>query len=289
MDLPRPPFGPSAGATRDPDFIRAVTPALGELVDRWHDVTIEGADHAIPGPVLFVGNHSGGILAPDMFALMAHSWRRFGAELPDYGLMHDVIFRIPGVGAAMAKMGAVPADPRNAVALLEQGARVLVYPGGDLDAFRPHARRHEVVFGNRAGFVKVALRARAPIVPVVCAGSHDSFHVLTDGAAFARAVGLKRLARVEVMPIVAGLPWGLWVGPWGHLPMPVRMTIRVLDPIAWPDLGPEAADDPATVARCRDEVLAAMQRGLDAIARRGGHGRRSIADVWRSVRHGRAG
>jgi 1-acyl-sn-glycerol-3-phosphate acyltransferase len=283
MDLPRPPFGPSTGATRDPDFIRRVEPVLGALLDRWHEVTIEGVENAIDGRALAVGNHSGGIMAPDMFALMVHFWRRFGADKPTYGLMHDVMFRVPGVGPAMAKMGAVPADPRNAVALLEGGSSVLVYPGGDLDAFRPHARRNEIVFGRRTGFVKVALRARAPIVPVVTAGAHDCFHVLTDGTAFARAIGLKKLARVEVLPIALGLPWGVQIGPWGHLPWPVRMRIRVLPAIAWPDLGPDAADDPAIVARCRDEVVATMQRALDEMAREGGHGRRPLADVVRSI------
>ena len=69
-----------------------------------------------------------------------------------------------------------------------RGARVLVFPGGDLDALKPWSRRNEVVFGERAGFIRVALRARAPIVPVVSAGGHEGFRVLPGGAAIARAL-----------------------------------------------------------------------------------------------------
>jgi hypothetical protein len=56
----------------------------------------------------------------------------------------------------------------------------------------------------------------------------------------------------------------------------VRIRIRVLPPLAWPDLPPEAADDDALVAACRSEVLGAMQTALTDLAAEGGHGRRTL-------------
>ena len=147
-------------------------------------------------------------MSPDMFALMVAWWRHFGVEAPAYGLMHDLPFRVPIAGDLMARLGAVRAHPANAIALLARGAPVLVYPGGDLDAYRPWSRRGEIVFARRTGFVRVALRTGAPIVPVVSSGAHDGFRVLTDGRTLVERLGLKRRTRLDVLPIALCLPWG---------------------------------------------------------------------------------
>ncbi|MBI2395295.1 MAG: acyltransferase family protein [Deltaproteobacteria bacterium] len=256
---------------RDPSFIRTQVDRIGVFFDRYHRLEVDGLERVPSGRALVVGNHNGGLMSPDMFGLMVAWWRSFGADAPAYGLMHDMPFRLPLLGDYMARLGAVPAHPANAHALLERDAKVLVYPGGDLDAFRPWARRHEIVFGERRGFVRVALRARAPIVPVVSAGAHEGCLVLTDGRRLADALGLRRM-RIEVLPICVGLPWGIWLGAQFYVPVPVTIRIRVLDPIAWPELPPEAADDDAIVRRCRDEVVARMQTALDELTREGGFG-----------------
>jgi len=251
---------------RDPSYIRSVLPWLGFFFDHYHKATIDGFEHLPPGRALVVGNHNGGIMAPDMFAFMVAFWRRFGVEKPSYGLAHDVLFKVPVAGTLLAKAGAVPAHPANAQALLERDAQVLVYPGGDLDAFKPHSRRHQIVFGERLGFVRLALRTGSPIVPVVSLGAHDGFYILTDGAEFARRSGLKRLTRMEVLPLVLGLPWGLYLGTGPYLPLPVRMRLQLLPAMTWPHLGPDDANDDVVVRRCREEVRQVMQDTLDRMA-----------------------
>jgi 1-acyl-sn-glycerol-3-phosphate acyltransferase len=258
---------------RDPSFIRAHLDALSFFFEHYHRVEVSGLEEVPPGRVLIVGNHNGGIMSPDMFALMAAWFRTFGVDAPAYGLMHDLPFRVPVVGDALARFGAVHAHPDNARRLLERDAKVLVYPGGDLDAFRPWSRRHEIVFGARRGFIRIALSTGAPIVPVVAAGAHEGCFVVSDGRTLARALGLKRL-RVEAIPIAFGLPWGFFVGPAPYLPVPLRIRIRVLPPISWPHLSRDAAYDEACVDECRTEVIATMQRALDELAAEGGFGPR---------------
>lgn len=260
------------GDARDPAFLDAHFRALSAVFDRYHDARVEGLDRVPPGPALLVGNHHGGTTNSDLFALMFAWWRHHGVDDPTYGLAHDMLFHAPWLRTVAARAGAVRASPDVASALLARGARVLVYPGGDLDALKPWSRRNEVVFGERAGFVRLALRSRAPVVPVVSAGGHEGFRVLPGGAAIARALGLGRL-RVEAMPLALSLPWGLAPAPMPYLPLPMHLRLRVLDPITWPDLSPDAADDPAVVRRCRDEVRATMQRALDAMVREGPVGR----------------
>jgi len=259
---------------RDPPFIRSVVlPLLSPWFESYHQMEVRGLDKIPVGPALAVGNHNGGIMAPDMFALMIAFWRERGVDEPSYGLAHDLVFRLPILRDVMAKAGAVPAHPENALRLLARGAKVLVYPGGDMDAFKTFARRHEVVFGERKGFIRIALQARVPIVPVVGVGAHEALHVLTDGVELARRTGLKQLFRLEALPVALGLPFGLLVGPTGYWPFPVRMKLRVLDPICWPGLGPDAVNDDATVGRCRDQVRETMQAAMNELVAEGGFGR----------------
>ena len=267
-------FEADPGARRDERTIRAWSPWLERLFTHYHDASVEGLEGVPDGAALAVGNHNGGLMSPDMFALMVAWWRHFGASTPAYGLMHDMPFRLPLIGELMPRLGAVRADPANAEELLRRGAKVLVYPGGDIDAFRPWSRRSEVVFGRRRGFVRVALRSRVPIVPIVSAGAHEAFRILSDGRSIVSRFGLKRIARVEVLPLTLCLPWGVSLGANFYWPLPVRIRIRVLPPIRWPELGPEAADDDAIVWECREHVRRTMQVALDELTREGGHGLR---------------
>jgi 1-acyl-sn-glycerol-3-phosphate acyltransferase len=213
--------------------------------------------------------HNGGNLAPDMFATMVAFWRRFGPDRLAYGLAHDQACRAPIVGPWIQKLGAVPARQEHAAELLARGAAVLVYPGGDLDAFKPWRERHQVKFGERSGFIKTALRAGVPIVPVVSVGAHETFAVVTDGRELARRVGLKRWTRMEVLPLILCLPWGVWIGAFeGHIPVPSKVRIRVLPSIT---LHGSPLDEDY-VRRAREEVRSTMQSAVDAMVAEGRFG-----------------
>jgi len=171
---------------------------------------------------------------------------------------------VPGIRGIVPRLGVVPANHDNAQRLLERGCSVMVYPGGDQDDYRPWTERHRVDLHGRMGFVRLALRQQVPVVPMVAHGSHDVIIVVSRGEALARRLGLDRL-RINVLPIVAGPPWGVvpvYVPTW---PLPAKVTVRVCEPIDWSRFGPEAADDPAIVRRCYEEVLGRMQANLDEL------------------------
>jgi 1-acyl-sn-glycerol-3-phosphate acyltransferase len=257
---------------RDPEFLLRERDFLGAACDAWYSPEIMGLEHLPRGRALVVGTHNGGFMAPDMFSLMVGFWRTYGADRPSYGLAHDMVFRLPFAGRWIAKLGGVPAHPENARRLLERDCAVLVYPGGDRDAYKPYRERHVVKFGGRKGFIRLALRTRSPILPVVSVGAHEIMYILTDGAELAERLGLKKYFRMDVLPVALTLPFGITIGAFTpYVPLPTRIRVRALPPI---DLGlpPEAADDQAAVDAAHDRVRDAMQEALDRLVAEGGFG-----------------
>lgn len=93
--------------------------------------------------------------------------------------------------------------------MLDRGEKVLVYPGGDREPFRHFFDRDQICFGDRRGYVELAIRRGVPIVPVVTAGMHSSFVSLGGGHALAARLPLARRLRVGVLPVTLGFPFGL--------------------------------------------------------------------------------
>jgi 1-acyl-sn-glycerol-3-phosphate acyltransferase len=245
---------------RDPDYIREVLPGAWVLASLWHRADVRGlANIPDEGPVLLVGNHSGGNSPPDTLVFTLAFTSYFGAERPFYQLAHNLVVASPGLGGFLRKFGTVPASQANAERALAGGAAVLVYPGGDWEVHRPSWRSGEVDFGGRMGFVRLALRMGVPIVPVVAIGGQESLLVLSRGDKLARLLGLDRRFRLKVLPVSVVFPWGLTVGDLiPRLPFPSKVTIEVLPPM---ELGAET-----DVEEAYDHLVGVMQEGLDSLA-----------------------
>ena len=138
-----------------------------------------------------------------------------------------------------------------------------MYPGGDREACRPWTRRDVVDLGGHRGFVRVALQAGVPVVPVVTLGSHDAVVVVSSGERLAALLGLRRL-RINVFPIFL-TPLGLATVLTPPLPMPSAMTIEFLPPLDWSRFGAGAAHDEGVLATCYDEIETVLQSGLDRL------------------------
>lgn len=253
-------------AARDPEFLEWGLRFFSAFGRRYFRVRTEGVDYVpATGPALLVANHSGGLVPIDGFFIGLSIFERFGGARAMYSLVHDFMFDDEVLRRYALKMGMLRATDVSAQHAFGKGHLVLVYPGGDWETFRPFRERGQIELGGRKGFVRLALRERVPIVPVVCAGSHEQFIVLTRGDKLARVVRAHKWARTDVMPIVFALPWGVTVGFVPYLPLPAQITISFLPAMSWPDLGPEAADDPAIVSRLYNEVSGAMQVELDRL------------------------
>ena len=158
----------------------------------------------------------------------------------------------------LAQCGVLEASPSAAVGALRAGACVVVYPGGDVELHRPWWHRNEVRFRGHQGFLRIAREAGVPIVPVVATGGHNTFFPLTSGRSIARALRLDKALRLKVLPISIAAPWGLNIGDFlGHLPLPAKIRIRVLEPL---DTGTIFGDDIDAAYRFITDL---MQRTVD--------------------------
>jgi 1-acyl-sn-glycerol-3-phosphate acyltransferase len=217
---------------RDPDYIRETLPRLWMLASLYFRADVRGLDQ-IPeeGPVLMVGNHSGGNLTPDTSVFTLAFSTYFGVERRFHQLAHNLVLSMPGL-AGLRKYGTVAATPDNAAKALDVGAALLVYPGGDYEVHRPSWESARVDFGGRRGFIRLAKQRKVPLVPVVAIGGQETALFLSRGERLAKLFGLDRMFRLKVLPISLALPWGLNVGDMlGHIPLPAKITIQVLEPI----------------------------------------------------------
>jgi len=258
----------AVGARRDPELIRRVLPFL-EALARYFRAEVVGVEH-VPdeAPFLVVGNHSGGTLTPDMYILLAAWFRQKGLDPPAYGLAHRGVFVVSPIRRFFEGLGAIGASHENAERALDQGAVVLVYPGGDWEAFRPWWDRNKIDFGGNKGFVRLALRKGVPVLPAVSIGSHESLIVLSRGDRMARVLRLDRLVRLKVLPVSVSIPWGVLPGFLPGIPLPAKVTIQLCPPIDWRHLPSDAADDPTVIDQCYEEVVSTMQHTLNDLAAR---------------------
>ncbi|WP_099039208.1 lysophospholipid acyltransferase family protein [Mycobacterium neglectum] len=246
---------------RDPDYIREQLPGLWLLASLYFRADVRGLER-IPndGPVLLVGNHSGGNLPPDTFVFTLAFCSYFGVERPFYQLAHNLVVSMPGLGS-LRKFGTVAANHENAELALDSGAALLVYPGGDYEVFRPSWQRHEVDFGGRKGYVKLAREAGVPIVPIASVGGQEAALFLDRGQWLAKLLMVDKLARLKSVPILLAPPWGLTVSDMvPRLPLPTKIAIEVQDPIDADDIA--VSDDDVV----HDKVEAALQAGVDRLA-----------------------
>lgn len=249
---------------RDPEFIRYQLPGMWLFSTIYFRAEVSGFDR-VPeeGPVLFVGNHSGGNMTPDSMVFMLAFNTYFGVERPVYALAHSLVTSWPIIGKLAGKWGIITAGPKAARAALDRGDCVLVYPGGDIETHRPWSARNEIRFDGRKGFLRIAKEAGVPIVPVVAVGGQDTYLPLTDGRGLAKLLRLDKLARLKVLPVSLALPWGVNVGDFaGHLPLPAKIRMEVLDPI---DVVERFGDD-ADSDEAYEYVTARMQEALTALA-----------------------
>jgi 1-acyl-sn-glycerol-3-phosphate acyltransferase len=237
------------------------------LVDYWFRMEFDGWENLPDPPVLLVGIHSGAPFVWDAWTVGVQWWRRFGQDRPLHGTAHDVLMAMPLVGRYFRAMGVLPAAPDSMATALAEGRDVAVWPGGEVDSLRPWSERDRANLAGRKGFVKMAIRAGVPIVPIATVGGADAMPVLIRGDQLSRALRLDKLLRLKVFPIAMSLPWGVAPAALPQFPLPAKIRTRLM-PAVELDHDPERADDDEYLEEKYWEVQNSIQRGMDALARK---------------------
>jgi len=250
----------------DPGITERVIGILRPLAKRYFRSEVLGLEN-VPsaGGMLVVSNHSGGMFAMDVPIFAIDYYAKFGYGRPVYTLSHDMILKGP-TADFFARTGFIKANPENAAEALRSGGLVVVFPGGGYDAYRPTVSENVIDFGGRTGYVRTAIAAGVPIVPMVSIGGQQTQLFLSRGTWLAKRLTprlgpVARATRAVILPISIGFPFGLSVLIPPNIPLPAKIVTQVLEPI---DIGAEFGKNPdaaAVDARVRE----VMQRGIDRL------------------------
>jgi 1-acyl-sn-glycerol-3-phosphate acyltransferase len=237
----------------DPEVAQAIRPLLELLYRKYWRVEVTGLE-AIPdeGRSLLVSNHSGQL--PWDGAMIGTA---IHLDHPAHRLvrsLYDTWFpSLPVFSTLLTKLGQTLASVENGTRLLEEDELVAVFPEGTKGVGKLYRERYRLQRFGRGGFVRMALRTRAPMVPVAVVGAEETYVSLYKSETIARLIGF------PFFPI--SLTWP-WLGPLGFVPMPTKWYIDFGDPIRTESYGDAAADDLVTVSRLADQTRNRVQEML---------------------------
>ncbi len=215
------------------------------LYDRWFRTEVTGLANIPDGGALLAANHAGA-LPPDATQIIWALRRGLGRDL--YMLGDDMLARFPVFGRVFRRLGGVEANPETGRALLgEQGKLGLVFPEGTKGSAKHVSDRYQLRRFGRGGFVRLAMDAGVPIVPVAVVGAEEAMPIVANVPA---------VAKLFNMPYAPITPW-IW--------LPAKFQIRFLTPI---DVADGPTDD-HTVQLHTERIRAVVQDALlDMVAKR---------------------
>jgi 1-acyl-sn-glycerol-3-phosphate acyltransferase len=234
----------------DREYLDAVWPFFDFLYKVYWRVQSSGIEN-IPetGRALLVVNHSGQL--PWDGAMVATAvLREHPAQRLVRTLFADWFPTLPFFSQMFVKCGQVLATEDNGRRLLEQDELVAVYPEGYKGVGKLYKERYQLARFGRGGFIKMALRSGAPIIPTCVVGAEETYISLTKSPAMAKLVGF------PYFPLSPTFPW---TGLFGFVPLPTKWTIDFGTPIPMDGYGEEAHEDIALVSQLTDQVRSIIQ------------------------------
>ncbi|MDC0708014.1 lysophospholipid acyltransferase family protein [Stigmatella sp. ncwal1] len=228
--------------------------AVFRALRAWHRYEVIGLDTLLsPGAKLIVGYH-GRPLAFDQCMLTVELYERLG-YLP-HGIIHGAFQANRLLRWWIDGLGFVTGDGEELTEVVARGEHILVQPGGTREGCRSFRHRYQVDWGERTGYLRMAIKYGLPIVPVAGRGVDDAYVGLNDG----HALG-KRLGVPAQLPLWLGLgATGIW--PFS-LPFPVKMTQYVGAPFTRHLEGQVDPGDREALRHIHHEVRGTVQALLD--------------------------
>lgn len=238
-----PPGADSWG--RSDSTVESLAPIFDFLYDKWFRTGIEGIENVPSGGALLVANHAGAV-PPDATQII---WAiRRELDRPLYMLGDELVGRVPVLGRVFRRLGGVEANPESAHILLGREGRLgLVFPEGTKGTAKHMSERYRLRRFGRGGFVRVALDAGVPVVPVAVMGAEEAMPVIGN---LPRAAAILNVPYLPIAPLV-----------W----LPVKFRVRFLEPI---DVAGGPTDD-HSIQMLADEIRDRIQAALmDMVAKR---------------------
>jgi 1-acyl-sn-glycerol-3-phosphate acyltransferase len=248
----------------DPAYEERIRPVSEFLLRRYFRAKIDGIKN-VPanGRCLLVSNHSGTLPLDGLMLRTALRLEHPSARELRW-LAEDFLFYLPFAGVFMNRVGAVRACQENAERLLEKELLVAAFPEGVQGIKKLYRERYRLQRFGRGGYIRLALRMQAPLIPCAIVGAEETNPLLYRVEYLAGLVGLPYIPVTPTFPLL---------GPLGLLPAPSRWRIRFGEPVSLDGHGPEAADDHVLVGRLSERVRATIQAMLET-------GVRERRSVW---------
>lgn len=244
----------------DRKFTETIRPLFEFLYTVWWRVESTGiANVPSEGPALVVANHSG-VLPWDGVMINTAVRHEHPARRECRMLALDMFALLPFLAPWLARSGAVRANPENGERLLRARELVGVFPEGVKGVGKRYKDRYQLARFGRGGFVRLALRTGAPIVPCAVVGGEEIHPLIAKSEWLGRPLGVPYFPITPTFPIL---------GPLGLVPLPTKWSLDFAEPLSTERYGPEAAEDPILVNKLSEQVRATVQRLIDRrLARR---------------------
>jgi 1-acyl-sn-glycerol-3-phosphate acyltransferase len=242
---------------RDPNVAARVDPLLEFLYKTYFRVETRGLGH-IPdeGRALIVANHSGTL--PYDGAMIMHAVKQeHRARRAVRPLVEDFVFHFPYLGTLMNRIGGVRACQENAERLLVQDQLVAVFPEGIKGIGKLFRERYQLQRFGRGGFVKLALKCDAPIIPTAVVGAEEIHPMVSKVTWLAKSFG------IPYLPVTPTFPF---LGPVGLIPLPTKWFIAFGEPLYFnAEYGAEGANDRILVNKLAEQVRVRIQEMIDGL------------------------
>jgi 1-acyl-sn-glycerol-3-phosphate acyltransferase len=237
----------------DPAVIDWAAPFVEFLYHHYFRVETVG-EEALPtsGPALLIGNHSGGFAAYDAAMIATsvfnrtHRYVRF--------LVDDFLVDLPLLGNFFRRTGATRATYENASQLLADGQVIIDFPEGVQGIGKTYDQRYKLQRFGQGGFIRLAIRSGAPIIPVAVIGAEEIHPIVWKSYRMARPLG------VPYLPFTPTLPW---LGPLGLVPLPTKWKIRFGTPIDFSNYRKADADNDELVHELAQGIKTIIQQMID--------------------------
>ncbi|MBI2059818.1 MAG: acyltransferase family protein [Nitrospirae bacterium] len=248
----------------DPVFFDFVKPIVEFFYRKYFRVDVKGLEH-VPseGRGLLVGNHSGVLPYDGMMVCAAVMFDHPSGRIPRF-LAEDMFSNYPILSPMMTKGGTVRACQENAERLLRNDQLVAVFPEGVKGIGKLYRERYHLQRFGRGGFIRLALRTRAPLIPVAVVGAEESMPMIAKSDLLARIIGIPYFPITPNMLFLTPL-----LGPTGGLvPFPTKWTIEFGEPILLPSNVLGAPDEDLKVNLYKEDIRDRLQEMINGLVKK---------------------